>query len=202
MLLKIRVVPSPSDDIGTMQDYGGITSGHQTPEPWLRFRQRRIRFSACMLRFVPFLLVFLSACDHGLEPPEEPPTGAIEVDITYLGHPEAWPPRDSVRDLRFVAMRFVPADTSDFLQLNRLVFSSGLEYGVEAQTVTVGGIETGPFLYSGVAQQYGADALNWRPVGLVQENDGVFIVRQDETTHVSVTVDFRNPPPFPPPIEP
>lgn len=148
---------------------------------------------------VPALLLalVLAACDHGLAPPEAPPVGAIRAVVTYAP-PGAWPPPDSLVDLRFVAMRFVPKDTSDFLQLNRLVFSQTLRHNVARDTVVVTDVAAGAFFYSGVAQRYSQDLFAWRPVGLVEADGGVFHVRGGETTEVHVTVDFRNPPPFPP----
>lgn len=157
------------------------------------------RCNPCLMRRFLFLLALvLAACDHGLAPPPEPPTGVIVADIEYLGHPDSWPSGDSLDDLRFVAMRIIPRDTTDLLDFTNLVFSEGLLRGVAAQSVTVSNVETGLFLYSGVAQKYGPDVFDWRPVGLVEENGGVFEVVAGETTRVSVTVDFRNPPPFPP----
>ncbi len=140
-----------------------------------------------------------AGCDHGLAPPDEPATGVIRAYIEYVQGPEDWPPPDSLRDLRFVAMRFVPRDTSDLLQLNRLIFSDRIRDRVSADTVTIAGVETGSFQYSGVAQKFGPDNFDWRPVGIVTANDGFFIVVADETTDVRVIVDFENPPPFPPP---
>lgn len=153
-----------------------------------------------------FLLVVLLAgiavagCDHGLAPPAEPETGVVRVHVEYLQSPEDWPPPDSLRDLRFVAMRFVPRDTSDLLQLNRLVFSERLSDSVSSQVVILPAVETGPFLYAGVAQKFGPDIFDWRPIGLVTDNGGIFVVATDETTDVSVVADFGNPPPFPPPL--
>ncbi len=141
-----------------------------------------------------------AACDHGLAPPEEPPTGVIAADIIYIGHPEAWPPDQQLLELRFVAMRFVPQDTADFLQLNRMVFSDPLERRVAGQRVILDDVEAGPYLYAGVAQKYGHGAFDWRPIGLVRENGGVFQIASNETTFVSVEADFLNPPPFPPPL--
>lgn len=162
----------------------------------------RFRFSAALrLPLVTVLLaaIWLVGCDHGLEPPAEPATGVIQARITYEGGLESWPRSDSLRDLRFVAMRFVPSDTADFLQLNRMVFSEGLERNVEAQDITIPQVETGLFVYSGVAQQFTTDLFDWRPVGIVTQNDGIFVVSEDETTTVDVVVNFDNPPPFPPP---
>ncbi|RMF57630.1 MAG: hypothetical protein D6746_10770 [Bacteroidetes bacterium] len=137
----------------------------------------------------------LAGCDHGLAPPPEPPTGAIRGVITYVG---PWPSRQEVRDLRFVALRFVPRDTSDFLQLNRMVFSETLAYGVPSDTFFVGDVVAGTFPYSGVAQHFSDDVLAWRPVGLYVENGGIFQVLPGDTVVLSITVDFEHPPPFPP----
>ena len=144
-----------------------------------------------------FVLLVIG-CDHGLVPPDEPQTGTVSARIRYLHHPDSWPPRETVRDLRFVAMRFVPQDTSDFLQLNRLVFSDSLRYRVAQDTAILSNVEVGPFLYSGVAWKYGPNIFDWRPVGLVESGGGVFLVHPDETTFVDVEVDFLNPPHFPP----
>ena len=153
-----------------------------------------------------FLLVVMlvgfaaAGCDHGLAPPAEPETGVIRVHVEYLQSPSDWPSPDSLRDLRFVAMRFVPRDTSDLLQLNRLVFSERLADNVSSQVVVLSSVETGPFLYAGVAQKFGPDIFDWRPIGLVTDNGGIFVVAADETTDVGVVADFRDPPPFPPPL--
>lgn len=141
----------------------------------------------------------LAGCDHGLKPPDEPETGVLRARIEYAQGPGEWPPSGEVHDLRFVAMRFVPQDTTDLVQLNRMVFSQGLQYGVSEETVIITNVESGPFVYAGVAQKFGADLFAWRPVGLVTANDGVFVVSAGDTTDVRVVVDFSNPPPFPPP---
>ncbi len=137
----------------------------------------------------------LSACDGGLAPPAENRSGTILSIIQYDG---SWPPADSVRDLRFVAMRFVPQDTSDFLELNRLAISDRLEYGVSRDSATVSDVRPGVFVYSGVAVNYAQSIFAWRPVGVYSDDDGVFEVAPDETVRVNVTVDFSVLPPFPP----
>lgn len=164
-----------------------------------------MKFSSLHMRclFVPaFLGIVVAAggCDHGLAPPAEAEMGVIRAYITYVQEPEDWPSSDSLYDLRFVAMRFVPRDTSDLLQLNRLVFSDRLADGASEEVAIIPNVETGPFLYSGVAQKFGPDIFNWRPIGVVSENSGLFVVRSGETTDVSVVADFNNPPPFPPPL--
>lgn len=144
------------------------------------------------------LLLLLAGCDHGLEPPAEPPLGAIQGIITYLDTPAAWPPQENLIDLRFVGMRFVPQDTADFLQLNRMAISPTLAFYVPNDTFLIANVAAGTFFYSGVAQRFGQDILAWRPVGLYTENDGLFEVLPGDTTLLRLTVDFRSPPPFPP----
>lgn len=139
--------------------------------------------------------LFWAGCDSGLKPPPEPEAGAIEVVIEYIG---AWPARSEVKDLRFVAMQFVPQDTADFLQLNRMAISDGLTRNVDADTVLIGEVEAGPYPYAGVAQQFAADLLAWRPVGLYMDEGGLILVDPGATTSVSLVVDFDNPPVFPP----
>ncbi len=140
----------------------------------------------------------LAACDHGLAPPEPEVPGSIRGIVRYSGE---WPPRSEVHDLRFVAMRFVPRDTADFLQLNLMAISGGLDYGVDADTFVIDDVAPGLFVYSGVAWQFTPNILSWKPVGLVEADGGLFAVESDRTTQVEVDVDFRNLPPFPPPLD-
>ena len=141
------------------------------------------------------LLVLLAGCDGGLAPPESDRTGAILALIEYAG---TWPPPDSARDVRFVAMRFVPQDTSDFLELNRLAISDRLTYGASADTVLVEEVRPGVFVYSGVAVNYSESIFAWRPVAVYEEGDGIFEVRPNDTVRIEVAVDFARLPDFPP----
>ena len=135
----------------------------------------------------------LAGCDGGLAPPADLGPGTIRGSVRYVGR---WPSADSLVDLRFVAMRFVPRDTTDFLQLDNLVFSpAGLARNVNADTFRVEGVPPGTYVYAGVAQRYGASLFAWRPVGLVS---APFEVRSGKTATVSVDVDFGRLPPFPP----
>lgn len=139
----------------------------------------------------------LASCDQGLAPPDEAPAGRLEGTITYVE--SSWPPRAEVRDLRFVALPFIPQDTSDlFRDLDQLVISDPLRYGVAQDTFVIADVPAGTYVYNGVAQQFSPDVLDWRPVGLVDENGGLLQVRTGMTTTVHVTVDFTQPPPFPP----
>jgi hypothetical protein len=140
------------------------------------------------------LALALGGCDGGLKPPDQS-TGSIRAFIAYPP-PDQWPSADSLRDLRFVALRFVPRDTTDFFDLNRISFSDGLRRRVLRDTVLLRDVPATFYPYAGVAQQFSADLLDQRPVGLVP-GDG-FLVPRGDTVEVRVEVDFRSPPPFPP----
>ncbi len=166
---------------------------------------RRTFFLACPIILLPAVLtlaVFLAACDLGFAPPDDPPTGTLVVGITYENYPETWPPTEEIYELLFVALRFVPKDTADFLQLNRLIFSERLQFHVEQQTVTLDSVGTGLYPYAGVAHKYSPDLFAWRPIGLVEEGGGVIVISPGQTTRISMSADFLNPPPFPPPETP
>lgn len=142
------------------------------------------------------LLLIYIGCDHGLEPPDVAPLGAIQGSITYTQGRTNWPPDDSLRDLRFFALPFVPQNTLDlFRDLNVLVFSDRLNYRVDSQQVLLDSVEAKTYVYSGVAQQFSRNIFDWRPVGLAP----IFEVRPGEVTQVEIEVDFSNLPPFPPP---
>ncbi len=138
------------------------------------------------------LLLIYTGCDHGLEPPDAPLVGSIRGTVTYVG---AWPPSDSLRDLRFVALPFVPRDTLDLFRcLSQLVFSERLAYNIQADTFFVDSVQAQLYVYSGVAQKFSQNLFDWRPVGLAD----LFQVRPGEVTELSIRVDFDNIPPFPP----
>lgn len=141
------------------------------------------------------LFLSVSACDHGLEPPDFSGTGTILGTIEYVGE---WPSPENLQDLRFVGMRFVPRDTSDFLQLNLMAISPGLKKNVTFDEFRVDEVTTGLYLYSGIAQKFDSDLLSWRPVGLYTNDAGVFSVAPNQTTEIHIRVDFDNLPVFPP----
>lgn len=143
-----------------------------------------------------FGCVLLSiGCDGGLAPPPTERNGVILGIVDYRG---VWPPPDSTRDIRLVAMRFVPRDTSDFLELNRLAISDRMTYLAPAETVLISDVRPGVFVYTGVAVNYSSSIFAWRPVAVYEENGGIFEVQPGDTTRVAIHVDFSQPPPFPP----
>nr|BCX01295.1 MAG: hypothetical protein KatS3mg041_1341 [Bacteroidota bacterium] len=148
-----------------------------------------------------FLLVLLFGCDHGISPPPPPDYGAIRGSV-YIRSP--WPPRDSVRDLRFVAFRIVPRDTADFLNLNNFIYSPSLltYFGADSFTFFVDSVPAGVYVYSGIAHRFGPGLLDWRPVGLyadeAQRPRPFQVERGEVVRDIRIEVDFYQRPPFPP----
>lgn len=160
--------------------------------PWL---PAPVRF----LAFFAVLLTGLSAgCDNGLVPPDAPERGAISGTVSYTG---PWPPDSSLFDVRFVALRIVPESADDIVSefsKQRVVLSNGLDRPATADTFFVPAVTTGPYVYSGVAIQQSSNVFDWVPIGLYDENAGIFQVLPGDTTVLHIEVDFNNIPPFPP----
>lgn len=144
-----------------------------------------------------FLLIllafFATACDHGLAPVEE--EGEIHANITYQGE---WPDEDEFHDLRFVAMRFVPESTRDFLRLEEMEVSEGLDTHVDQQSVVLEDVRNGMFFFSGVAWQFSPNIFrDWRVLGLYEDNGNEFTVLGN-VVEIDILVDFDDLPDFPP----
>ena len=145
-----------------------------------------------------FTTCLFSACDNGLAPPENEGRGSISGLLSYEGE---WPSADSLRELRFVGMRFIPQDTADFLQLNRMVISDTLSRFVAADSFFISNVTTGVYVYNGVAENFGDGIIDWRPIELYLDDGGTFVVRDNQTTEVEIVVDLSQRPVFPPVIE-
>lgn len=144
-----------------------------------------------------FLLLLFTGCDGGLEPVQPPPFGTVKGIVTYEG---TWPPADSLRDLRFVAMRITPKSVADLTDLNNIVYTEkGLKRNVERDTFEISTIPNGTYPYCGVAQQYGRNLFtDWRPVGLYEDEFGRGLLVRGDTVFISVHVIWGVYPPFPP----
>lgn len=142
------------------------------------------------------LLLLLAGCDGGLAPPPPSPLATIEGTVYYSGR---WPPPDSVRELRFVAMRFVPQSALDLLlRFNELVISDTLRRFVDTDTFRVvldlEGVVADTFLYSGIAWKFGPGLLDWRPLVVY---DRPLILRPGERRPLVLEADFQHPASFP-----
>lgn len=149
--------------------------------------------------WLPIVILFtLIGCDNGLEPPSTPETGTLEGTISYEG---PWPADSTLFDLRFVAMRIIPQSADDIVTefgKQRVQLSQGLKRPAERDTFQINFVPTGPYVYSGVAIQQTTNIFDWLPVGLYNDDAGIFKILPNETTRIHVHVDFNNIPPFPP----
>jgi len=140
------------------------------------------------------LLLSLAGCESAIRPPDDVRTGTIHGRVEYLN---VWPPENEVRDLRFVALPFVPRDSTDILRINDLVASSRLTYGVNSESFVVVGVPAGTYPFSGIARQRTEDLLSWEAIGLYTDDEGVFEVSEDEVVDLVILVDFNHPPDVP-----
>ena len=144
--------------------------------------------------FVAVATLLFAACDGGLAPPVDTEPGVLAGEITYVG---TWPDQSEIQDLRFVALRFVPQDTADFLQLNRLIASDPLTYGVDSESFVIRDVDPGVFPFSGVARRESTDLFSWGPLGLYETNDGIIEVGAGDSVHITILVNLDVLPDFP-----
>ncbi len=151
-----------------------------------------------LILFLFIMPLLLTGCDSGLVPPEAPDRGFISGTVSYEG---PWPADSTLFDLRFVALRIIPEGENDIINefgQQRVVLSNGLDRMAEQDSFFISLVTTGPYVYSGVAIQQSSSAFDWLPVGLYQEDAGIFQVLPNDTTRIHIHVDFNNIPPFPP----
>lgn len=145
-----------------------------------------------------FLIFFAIGCDHGFSPPPLPPKGTIKGKVFYKGK---WPPADELRGMRFAALPFIPKETSEILtRFTEITISENLTagQGVTEASFQINEVTAQTFVYSGVVQQFGANLLDIRPVGIYKDNGGKFTVTPGGTVELTIIADFDNLPPFPP----
>lgn len=164
---------------------------------------------------VLFLLSTLSGCDKGLNPDPSGFSGVI-----YFTN---WPPPDSVWELRLVAFKNPPTDSSililEWAKGNVLVhppigspafkktdstgrFVDSIHYTVILHGLSVD--EPARFSYVALAWRYsGTDFFAWRPAGIYTLQRSSFIPspitipKHTFLRDVNIYCDFRNPPPKP-----
>ncbi len=155
------------------------------------------------LLFAAVLGILLASCDHGLDPAlaDSDPGfgGTVRVD-------GAWPPEDSVRQLRVVAFRnYPPSDILAEVLGGTAVYSDELPYG-ETEIVYTQQDESlnGAFQYVVVAQNYGDDLFaDWQVVGVytrsgnVEEPSPIDLGAGSYVGDVDISVDFYDLPPQP-----
>jgi hypothetical protein len=163
------------------------------------------------------VLFVFPGCDKGLEPIDNP--SGFSGTIRFRN----WPTPDNVYELRLIAFKEFPRDSSGILQLllqNKLdVYpplgspafkkfdSSGtrhvdsIQYSFTTQGTT---LKVANYEYIVVGWRYSATNLfAWRPAGLVAIAPNSFepkplrVLLHKIATNVDIEVDFSNPPPTP-----
>ncbi len=150
-----------------------------------------------------FLATLAAGCDQGLSPE------MASVDPGFSGTlrvVSAFPPADSLRDLRVVAFKVYPPKDIVFEVLSgRAIFSESLKADTAAISYIVQqpGIE-GTYPYVVVARQYGPDVMNdWHVVGVYTKTndpkkpDEIVIHPNQVTRGIDINIDFYNLPPQP-----
>jgi hypothetical protein len=147
------------------------------------------------MKYTLIIIIFglLVSCDGGLEPkPQSFLTGQI-----LFSSQETWPPKDSLIDLRLVALKnFPPSDIVTEVVSGNAYFSETLPFYMDSVSFQIE-ISDAPveLKYIGVAQNYG-EILDWRVVGVYSadssaEHSSVFI-STGETKEIVIYVDFNN----------
>ncbi|MBP9211291.1 MAG: hypothetical protein KBF97_00755 [Bacteroidetes bacterium] len=160
-------------------------------------------FHSCLL----VMLFSLSACDKGLDPNtvSEPGFGGT---ITYA---DVFPPSDSLRDLRLVAVPYYPIDTL-FQPLILKVIDGVIPFSADLRASAGPGqsvpysmfLKPKTYYYVAVVQQFGIDPFShWKVVGVYTSSptdtipkvlnvaDGTFV------PNINISVDFYHLPPQP-----
>ncbi len=159
---------------------------------------------------VSLLILICSGCDTGLSPLNEPAGFSGVVRFTN------WPPADSVRELRVVAFKNSPTDSTSIINalltgeavVYPAVGSAGLPFYVDSisYSFTTKGttLELGSYNYVALAWRYGPNSFaDWRPGGVYTTTPGSFspapvlVLLHKIAANIDINVDFRNPPPTP-----
>ncbi|MDZ4746064.1 MAG: hypothetical protein SGJ05_08690 [bacterium] len=158
----------------------------------------RIAFCACVVLCV--------GCG-GLDPTLVPTFTGVSGTITYVGGSAAWPPADSVYEVRVVAFDEAPTDASQILGAllsGKALVSDTMPRRVDASTYTIA-VTSVPrtFGYVVVALRYGPDfQLNWRMLDVYSlsgdpTQPSALTVNVNEDKRVHFRIDFSNLPPQP-----
>jgi hypothetical protein len=161
------------------------------------------------LRFISFSVIslfFLISCDGGLSPNPVIQKSYITGTIYYKNGASAWPPKDSVFEVRVIAFKNYPPGnilteiinknayfTMDTLRL----FVDSNKYKIEVPEIPV------TLKYIVAAIRYDSSILHWKAIGVYTKTGDVNSPAQlDFPTpksfeNININVDFQNLPPQP-----
>lgn len=156
------------------------------------------------------VLGITSSCNGGLDPiaaqQQQKALPSISGTITYKGGIDAWPPADSIKDIRVVALtRYPPPDIIAEVLSKKAYFTDGLPSPADTTTYIITFPSPAPQRLAAivVAQQYGEDITkHWRVIGIYSltgdnQPSPVDLGIQATQQHIDITVDFSNLPPQP-----
>jgi hypothetical protein len=159
---------------------------------------------------VTLFILIVPGCDTGLSPLNEPAgfSGVVRF--------KNWPPADSVRELRVVAFKSYPSDSTGIVNAllagDAVVYpaigSTGLPFYVDSvsYSFTTKGttLQVETYDYVALAWRYGVNSfVDWRPAGVYTTTPGSFdpapvhVLLHKIATNIDINVDFSNPPPTP-----
>lgn len=142
--------------------------------------------------FIVFTILLIS-CDGGLKP--IPPT--ILKGKIYYSPKDEWPPEDSLKDLRLVALKnFPPENIITEIISGNAYYTETLPYFVDSTIFEIE-IKDAPvnLKYIGVAQNFG-ELIDWRVLGVYSlknnnEHSEIFI-EKNSINDIIINVDFNN----------
>ena len=151
-------------------------------------------------------VLLLSACG-GLDPTVVPTFTGVSGTITYVGGSAAWPPADSVLEVRVVAFEERPTDPAQVfgaILAGRAAFTDTMPRRVDQSSYALA-VTDAPrtFGYVVVALRYGPDIqLNWRMLDVYTLTGDAtqptpLTVNILDDKRVNFRVDFSNLPPQP-----
>ena len=155
-------------------------------------------------------ILLCSGCDTGMSPLNEP--AGFRGVIRFKN----WPPPDSVLELRLVAFKAFPTDSSSILSALLLgyavvyppvgtqgfpFFQDSIAYSFTTKGTT---LQVDNYAYVALAWRYGTNFFaDWRPAGVYTTRPGTFdpalvrVLLHKIARNIDIDVDFRNLPPKP-----
>lgn len=168
-------------------------------------RRKRIIFSLCLSASC---VLILSGCNRGLSPTQA--SASVQMGFGGTIHfVSAWPPADSLYNLKVVAFRTYPPKN-----IITEITSGGAEVYPPALTSLPDSVDSvsysfkldsaAVFRYVAVALQYGSSIYqDWKVVGAygyshgVGQPDSVIVPSGSFINGIDINVDFKNTPPTP-----
>lgn len=185
-------------------------SGRSTVRTYETRRIRKIKSALLSLCLCTSCVLILAGCNRGLAPTQAS-TSVVQPGfggtVRFIS---AWPPSDSVQDLRVVAFYNYPPTniftevTGGQAEVYPAIGATGLSKFVDSLSYKFTLDSAATFRYVVVAMQYGSNILqDWKVVGAygyshgVGQPDSVVVPAGSFVNGIDIDVDFKNTPPTP-----